>query len=209
MRSLPLIFVLFPVLIAGCAGRKELPVDPPLFSWVQSTRPESPMTGKASFWPAADGVKIRVVVTGAEPGKHGIHIHENGSCEDAGNAAGSHFNPDHVGHGLVTNDGFKRAHPGDLGNITVDPTGTGSTEVFVKGLTLDRGQYGIANRAVIIHEKMDDYSQPTGNAGSRIACAIIPSLTPVQTEEPKKETAPAQTETKTKKKRNPWLLWIV
>ena len=133
------------------------------------------MTGKASFWPAGNGVKIRIVVTSATPGLHGVHVHEKGDCADAGNAAGGHFNPDKVPHGNVLKDGFKNAHPGDLGNIMVDSTGLGVLEVTVPHLTLDHGPYGIAGRTIIVHEKMDDFGQPTGNAGGRVACALIPS----------------------------------
>jgi len=162
----------------GCAHHKKqipLPADPLLFSWIQSTVPDSPMTGKASFWLAGDAVKIRIVVTGAKPGLHGVHVHEKGDCADAGNAAGGHFNPDHVNHGNVIKDGFKHAHPGDLGNITVDSTGLGVLDITVPRLTLDHGPYGIAGRSIIVHENADDFGQPTGNAGGRVACALIPS----------------------------------
>ena len=95
--------------LSACAHRKPvvLPDEPTVFSWIQSTNPESPMTGKISLWSAPEGVKIRVVVTGATPGLHGIHIHENGDCSDAGNAAGGHFNPDKVQHGDILKDGLK------------------------------------------------------------------------------------------------------
>lgn len=166
------------ILLAGCLHKKptpSLPAEPLVFSWLQATSPNSPITGKASFWPAEKGVKIRVVVTGASPGLHGLHVHEKGDCGDGGNSAGGHFNPDNVQHGEVLKHGIKKAHPGDLGNITVDPTGMGSLEVFLPHLTLDHGPYGIAGRSIIIHEKQDDFGQPTGNAGGRIACAIIPN----------------------------------
>ena len=165
------------ICISGCAHNQKpvTSVDPKVFNWIQSTQPDSAMTGKASFWPAEDGVKIRVVVTGAKPGLHGMHIHEKGDCGDGGNAAGGHFNPDNVKHGDVLKDGMKQAHPGDLGNILVDSTGLGSLEVFIPKLTLDRTQYGIAGRSIVIHEKTDDFGQPTGNAGNRVACAVIPN----------------------------------
>lgn len=165
------------ILISSCAhnAKPVTAVDPLVFNWIQSTVPDSAMTGKASFWPAQEGVKIRVVVTGAKPGLHGIHIHEKGDCSEGGNAAGGHFNPDNVKHGDILKDGMKHAHPGDLGNISVDSTGLGSLEVFVPQLTLDGAQYGIAGRSIIIHEKTDDFGQPTGNAGNRVACAVIPN----------------------------------
>lgn len=174
------IFISFSILtllfLSGCFHRKAIvPNEPKVFSWIQSTVPDSAMTGKASLWPVDDGVKIRIVVTGATPGLHAVHVHENGDCGDLGNAAGSHFNPDNSPHGNVLKDGVKKVHPGDLGNISVDSTGMGSLEVFVPKLTLDKEHYGIAGRSIIIHEKTDDFGQPTGNAGGRVGCAIIPN----------------------------------
>ncbi|NER32468.1 MAG: superoxide dismutase family protein, partial [Symploca sp. SIO1C4] len=96
-----------------------------------------------------------------------------GSCEDGGKAAGGHFNPDGVQHGLLIKDGFENAHAGDLGNITVSPEGTGTMNVTIPGLTLSEGKYALGNLSVIVHEKPDDFGQPTGNAGGRIGCGII------------------------------------
>ncbi|PIQ86131.1 MAG: superoxide dismutase [Candidatus Omnitrophica bacterium CG11_big_fil_rev_8_21_14_0_20_45_26] len=135
----------------------------------------SAITGKVSFMAIEDGLKINAVVLNAPPGKHGIHIHENGSCAEAGNAAGGHFNPDGVLHGDLAKDGFRHAHAGDLGNIEIGPDGKGTLEKVISGLTLETGQYGVIGRSVILHEKEDDFGQPTGNAGGRIACGIIPS----------------------------------
>ncbi|MBI2167628.1 MAG: superoxide dismutase family protein, partial [Candidatus Omnitrophica bacterium] len=46
-------------------------------------------------------------------------------------------------------------------------------EKVVPGLTLKEGEYAVAGRALILHEKEDDFGQPTGNAGGRIACGVI------------------------------------
>ena len=106
-------------------------------------------------------------------GKHGIHIHENGSCEEGGMAAGGHFNPLGVPHGFLPRDGYSKAHAGDLGNIDIDDEGKGSLEIFLIGLSLSEGNKNVAGLAVILHEKEDDFNQPTGNAGGRIACGKI------------------------------------
>lgn len=208
-------FSLFALIsVSGCSHKTPvINYEPTTFGWIQSTQPASPMTGKASFWSSPEGVKIRVVVTSATPGIHAVHIHENGDCSDSGNAAGGHFNPDKTNHGNVVTDGMKHAHPGDLGNIKVDSTGLGSIEVFVENLSLDHGKYGIAGRSVVVHEKADDFGQPTGNAGGREGCAVIPSLTQ-QTTAPTKAiantTTPSATETSPKpaRKRSPWFLWL-
>ena len=107
------------------------------------------------------------------PGKHGFHVHENGSCAEMGKAAGGHFNPDHVQHGFLPKDGYMNAQAGDMGNIEVGTDGTGILKLFMPGLTLKDGKYAVTGKSVILHEKEDDFSQPVGNAGSRIGCGII------------------------------------
>lgn len=134
----------------------------------------SPFTsGSVSFKEENGGLRVKAEVKSVTPGKHGFHIHENGSCEGDGKAAGNHFNPDEVGHGHLVQHGFGAAHAGDLGNIEVGGDGTGKLEVFLPGLNLSEGRYNVKGRSVILHEKEDDYSQPAGNAGGRIACGVI------------------------------------
>lgn len=123
--------------------------------------------------PTSPMVRVEVSVSGTSPGPHGIHIHEFGDCGDGGKAAGGHYNPDHVSHGLLAQDGLAKAHPGDLGNIEVGPDGTGSLVVVLRGIDVSNGQYNLAGRAVILHDQADDFGQPTGNAGGRIGCAPI------------------------------------
>ena len=119
------------------------------------------------------GLQVVVRVSNSPPGKHGLHIHQYGNCNDSGNAAGGHYNPDNVPHGFLPSDGLARAHPGDLGNIEVGPDGSGSLSVVLPGVSLSGGQYAVAGRAIVLHEKPDDFGQPTGNAGSRIGCGTI------------------------------------
>lgn len=154
---------------------KQVPV---LTIGIQPTQTGSPVSGKASFIEMDEGLKISAVITGALPGKHGFHIHEKGSCQDAGNAAGGHFNPDGAGHGEIVKDGIGHVHAGDLGNIEIGPDGKGALDKIVPGLTLKEGKYGVAGRAVILHEKEDDFGQPTGNAGGRIGCGVIETTQP-------------------------------
>ena len=142
---------------------------------LKGTDPNSPLAGSARFEDTDDGLQVEVNVFSAPPGLHGIHIHEKGSCEDKGNAAGGHFNPDGTSHGLITTDGFAKAHPGDLGNIEIDENGEGMLFLVVPGLTIHGGKYDIGSHAVILHEKEDNFGQPTGNAGGRIACGVIES----------------------------------
>ncbi len=141
---------------------------------VSGTSVEGPaVTGEVTLVEMNDGLDIMVTLYGVPPGKHGFHIHENGSCAEAGSAAGGHYNPDGVVHGLVVKDGNEHAHAGDFGNIEIDGQGNGSLHFFIPKLTLSGEKYNVSGRAVILHEKEDDFGQPTGNAGGRIGCGLI------------------------------------
>ena len=112
-------------------------------------------------------------MSGVSAGTHGLHIHEAGDCSGGGSAAGSHFNPDGVSHGFLPQDGSAKAHPGDMGNIEVGQDGSGSLNLTLPGVHLASGPYAVAGRAIVLHEKVDDFGQPTGNAGGRIGCGPI------------------------------------
>ena len=140
---------------------------------IKGTAEDSTISGNVSFSQQEKGVLIQATVSNVTVGKHGFHVHENGSCDDSGKAAGGHFNPMKMDHGFLPKDGAEHSHSGDMGNIDVAEDGTGSLMLFLPGLSLTEGENNIANRAVILHEKEDDFGQPTGNAGGRIGCGII------------------------------------
>ncbi|MEQ9486147.1 superoxide dismutase family protein [Coleofasciculus sp. F4-SAH-05] len=140
---------------------------------INSTTDPSAVLGEAEFTTTADAMLIEVMMTNAPAGEHAFHIHETGNCAEQGNAAGGHFNPDDVKHGLITEDGFENAHAGDLGNITIAEDGTGTKSLTVEKLMFTEGNYAIGNLSVILHDKPDDFGQPTGNAGGRVGCGII------------------------------------
>lgn len=140
---------------------------------IRGTAPHSKISGTAHFEETAAGLSIWVEVESVPTGLHGFHIHEKGSCEEAGNAAGGHYNPLGAKHGFVPQDGFQGAHAGDFGNIEVNPEGKGILQLVIPELTIQDGKYNVAGRAVIVHEKSDDFGQPTGNAGGRIGCGVI------------------------------------
>jgi Cu-Zn family superoxide dismutase len=130
----------------------------------------SQVTGTVTFTKVGDTVQVVADVTGLTPGKHGFHIHEFGDCSatDA-SSAGGHFNPMKKPHGAP--DAAER-HAGDLGNLEADSTGKAHVELKDSMLKLS-GENSILGRGVIVHEKVDDWSQPTGNAGGRLACGVI------------------------------------
>jgi superoxide dismutase, Cu-Zn family len=132
----------------------------------------SKVTGTVMFEKKGEeGVKVTIDIAGATPGDHAVHVHEKGDCSSPdGESAGSHFNPAGVEHG---NHDSKVHHPGDFGNVTVGADGKGHKELTTKDISLDAGANRVVGLAVIVHEKKDDFSQPTGNAGGRQACGVI------------------------------------
>jgi superoxide dismutase, Cu-Zn family len=131
----------------------------------------SNVSGTVTFTASGDKVKVVADITGLTPGKHGFHIHEFGDCSDPKAAsAGGHFNPGHKQHGAP--DASER-HAGDLGNIDADASGKAHLELTDSVMKLS-GSDSIIGHAVIVHEKADDLkTQPTGDAGGRLACGVI------------------------------------
>lgn len=127
--------------------------------------------GIVTFTKEQDGIRVVAQVEGLTPGKHGFHIHEFGDCSAAdGKSAGGHFNPANVAHAGPTD---AERHVGDLGNITTDESGTANLDWLDSHLAL-QGPNSIIGRGVIVHAQEDDLtSQPTGNAGARVACGVI------------------------------------
>lgn len=137
---------------------------------IQGTAEGSPITGTARFEDVQSGLKVTVTLTGVPGTTHALHIHEFGDCSDAGKAAGSHYNPKGAPHGHALKDA-KKAHPGDLGNVTAQD-GKVTFEAVLPKASL-KGKVAVAGRSIVLHEKEDDFSQPVGNAGGRIACGVI------------------------------------
>lgn len=123
-------------------------------------------------------VHVNVHVAGLTPGLHGIHIHAIGACAPTFAAAGAHYNPLGLQHGLDNPSG---AHAGDLPNLIVNTEGVGHLDTTTDGVTISSGPttlfdttLGAVGSAFIIHAGKDDQvSQPTGNSGDRVACAVI------------------------------------
>lgn len=118
-----------------------------------------------------DQIKITATITGLKPNsKHGFHIHENGVCEGPDyKTAGGHFNPYKMPHGGPE----EKSHLGDLGNLEADKKGVAKKVLIIPKHEAD-DLSKIIGKALIVHAKADDMkSQPSGDAGSRIACGII------------------------------------
>ncbi len=130
------------------------------------------------------GVLVRIDTVGLTPGKHGMHIHETGSCNalvdttgksTAFGAAGGHFDPQgtthHAGPSGV-------GHSGDLPNIAASDTGHARTTFFTDRLSLREGPTSILGRAIIIHANEDNYTDEpvNGGSGARVECGEIGPL---------------------------------
>ncbi|AMO68358.1 superoxide dismutase (Cu-Zn) [gamma proteobacterium BDW918] len=115
-------------------------------------------------------MQIEISLKGLNPGLHGFHIHQRPDCGDAGNAAGPHFSPSKSVHAAPEAD---EHHAGDLGNIRADEYGKVEARLISKSLAFS-GINNVLNRAVVVHAGRDDLrSQPSGDAGERIACGVI------------------------------------
>jgi Cu-Zn family superoxide dismutase len=132
------------------------------------------VSGRLSVVPMNNGVHLTGEVGGLSPGStHAIHIHEKGDCSAAdASSAGGHFNPAGAPHGKV---GSGAHHGGDMDNIVANAEGVAKVDVHASGVTLGGGAVNdVAGKAVIVHAAADDYrTQPTGNAGGRVACGVI------------------------------------
>ena len=129
------------------------------------------VSGQVTFTKVAGGVKVLAELSGLTPGKHGFHIHEFGDCSSPdGMSAGGHFNPAGSPHGSPMD---MSRHEGDMGNIEADANGKAHLEYVDSHMSFE-GVNSILGRSVIVHAKEDDMkTQPTGNAGARIACGVI------------------------------------
>lgn len=130
---------------------------------------DSKTTGWA--WFANNGNQLRVwgQISGLTPGKHGFHVHEFGDCSapDA-TSAGSHLSMTGQKHAAPAN---KMRHSGDFGNLEADANGVAK---FDFSIPMSHGLHSVLGRGLIVHAKADDLkTQPTGDAGGRLACGII------------------------------------
>jgi Cu-Zn family superoxide dismutase len=136
---------------------------------------EGKEVGRAALTQTPAGVLIRLTVKGLPAGERAFHIHSVGKCEPPFTTAGGHFNPGGRKHGLMAADGH---HAGDLPNLHVPAGGELIVEVLNPAVTLEKGKanslFGPQGTALVIHAGKDDYkTDPTGDAGGRIACGVV------------------------------------
>jgi Cu-Zn family superoxide dismutase len=134
----------------------------------------SSVKGTATFREKNGVVTFEARVSGLKPGPHAIHIHEKADCSAAdASSAGGHWNPTFQKHGKWTD---AEHHKGDIGNFIADEYGNGTISMKTDEWCIGCGDTNkdILGKGLIVHEKADDFTtQPTGNAGGRMACSAI------------------------------------
>ena len=117
---------------------------------------------------------ISIAAVGLAPGAHGVHLHSVGTCDAPGFvSAGSHLNPHGKQHGSANPAG---SHLGDLPNLVVgaDGAGTITAKLGDSRAEIEAALYDADGTALVIHASSDDYlTDPSGNSGPRIACAVL------------------------------------
>ncbi len=153
------------LVLASCKTTKEYRIRSKSGTQVQGT---------AIFTQKGKNVQMDLMVYKLSPGLHAVHIHEKGDCSatDA-SSAGGHWNPAKDDHGKWDTEHF---HMGDIGNITADANGSVrfvfDTDKWCLGCS-DESK-NIMGKSLVIHADKDDFhTQPTGNAGGRVACFEI------------------------------------
>lgn len=135
----------------------------------------SNVTGTVDFKEEGEKVYMVAEIAGLKPGKHAIHIHEFADCSsDDGKSAGGHWNPTDQPHGKwEAETGY---HRGDIGNFVANENGEGTVKFMTDEWCVDCGdkRRDIVGKSIVIHEGADDFkSQPSGDAGKRVACGAI------------------------------------
>jgi Cu-Zn family superoxide dismutase len=130
-------------------------------------------SGLVTFTQTGSKVLVNADIRGLKPNaEHGFHIHDKGDCSSGdGMSTGGHFNPTTEPHGA---HGTGNHHSGDLPSLVADANGVAKLRFESSTITIDSGVTNIIGRGLIVHRDPDDYkTQPTGNAGPRLACAVI------------------------------------
>jgi len=167
MKNL-LLFISLSLLVSSCSIPNMVVIE-------LESKNSSETNGFVVFIEEDSKVIMEATINNLEPGEHAIHIHEKSDCSsNDGKSAGGHWNPTLENHGKWgDSSGF---HRGDIGNFNVDENGNGTisftTDLWC--LDCDDQNKNIIGKSIIIHQGADDLvSQPSGAAGSRIACGGI------------------------------------
>jgi len=155
----------------GATGERSMAQGPKAVAVLEPTRGNT-TSGTLTFQQQGDNVMVWAKVSGLKPNQeHGMHVHEKGDCSSGdGLSTGGHFNPTGKPHGSQDAD----HHAGDMPALKADSYGDAVATFSLRGVSIGSGVTDLVGRGLIVHAGPDDYkTQPTGNSGARIACAVI------------------------------------
>lgn len=137
--------------------------------------PDGRPVGTATLSEDANGVTIKIDASAIPAGTHGVHLHEKGLCDGPDfKSAGAHWNPAAKQHGR---DNPMGAHLGDLANFEIGAAGTATTMFLVGGVSMSGASNALSDAdgtSLVVHATADDYkTDPSGNSGDRVACAVV------------------------------------
>jgi Cu-Zn family superoxide dismutase len=161
-------------LLSGCATQ----IDKPSANARLIPTKNNTTTGTVTFKTIGSRVLVTAEIQGLKPNaEHGFHVHEKGDCSSGdGMSTGAHFNPSGKSHGAHGSDAH---HAGDLPSLIADMNGNAKLSFETTAITVGSGPTDIIDRGLIVHRDPDDYkTQPTGNSGPRLACAVIVKAMP-------------------------------
>ena len=160
-------------LIIGCKSNSNTTATKKVELTFQS-KSNSQVTGTATFTEKNGEVTLVSHLSGLAPGVHAIHIHEKSDCSAAdATSTGGHWNPTFKKHGKW---GSAECHKGDIGNFDADDKGNATITFATKEWCIGCGDptQDILGKGLIVHQAPDDFTtQPSGNAGPRVACSAI------------------------------------
>ena len=159
---------IIPALSLSACAAVEQPAGGPPMPLVNSA---GQVIGSVRAWQTAGGVSFRIAASGLPHGLHGVHVHSVGRCDPPDFAsAGPHWNPLDKKHGLSNPAG---PHAGDLPNVEVAANGVLTATVTVPGASIPN-LVDADGASLVLHAQADDnMTDPSGNSGPRIACAVI------------------------------------
>lgn len=160
------------LLLAGCGAMGGAGSGPGATANLAPTTGNT-TTGQVRFAQSGSRVTVSGEVRGLKPNaEHGFHVHEKGDCSSGdGMSAGGHYNPGGAPHGQ---HGMGSHHAGDLQTLKADANGVARFKFDSSTISVGGGSADVVGKGLIVHRDPDDYrTQPTGNAGPRLACAVI------------------------------------
>ncbi|MBF7090812.1 superoxide dismutase family protein [Flavobacterium sp. ALJ2] len=173
MKKIILSLIVIAAVFTGCKTKNNSE-DSKNLTIALEAKSNSSVSGTATFVEKKGEVTFVAKISGLKPGVHAIHIHEKSDCSAAdGSSAGGHWNPTFKKHGKW---GVGEYHKGDIGNFTADEKGNGTITLTTNEWCIGCGDVtkDILGKGLIVHQDADDFTtQPTGNAGGRVACSAI------------------------------------